>query len=491
MKAGARGSAPPRPTATARLLGVVPEALAVALGVLVRLRLHRTYDPTASYDYSHHLRYIDYVARFHTLPPINAFRTAYHPPLFYWMGAWLLRRGDGVSAIQWSSIACGIAALGILWIGLRRLLPGDPLARTLALLLAAILPSLVHLFGMVTNEPLLVLLSSAALLLLTLLITAEGWSRLLLAVLLGGVLGLALLTKVSALIVVLLVGAAFLAALAGGVGRRPAARLRHAAPLLLSIAIALAVWLPIQARNLHATHKLLPTGFDGRAVERRTTASVEAVPYRERRPLSFIVGLTGCPILERPWSPTCTRSESRFFPVLFASTFGDFYNFGFAGPSEADWTRRINTKPMSEYALRLQRVAVLGGLPIAAVTTLALVVVLWRSLLRRDLVIALLLFAPVLAVLGQLHFAITYPFDQYGPIKGSYLHFATAPLFGLFGVAASWCWRSRWLRPVTLGLIGALLLVAASTLSASRLALSPAGRAHDFIVAHDLFSPDS
>ena len=497
MTAAARGRDRPRPSPFSRLVGVLPEALAVALGVLVRLRLHRTYDPTASYDYSHHLRYIQHVARFHALPPINAFRTAYHPPLFYWMGAWFLRRGAGVSAIQWTSIACGIGALGILWIGLRRLLPGDPLARTLALLLAAILPSLVHLFGMVTNEPLLVLLSSAALLLLSMLIDARGGWRWAVAALLGGVLGLALLTKVSALMLVLLVGAAVLAALARGPGGA-SARLLHAAPLVLSSAIALALWLPIQARNLHTTHKLLPTGFDGRAVERRTTASVEAVPYRERRPLTFIVGLGGCPILERPWSPTCTRAESRFFPVLFASTFGDFYNFGFAGsptgkPGEGDGdpTRRINTKPMSEYAMRLQRAAALGGLPITAVTVLALLAVLARSLWRRDVALVLLLAAPILAVLGQLHFAITYPFDQYGPIKGSYLHFATAPLFGLFGLAASWCWRTRWLRPVTLALVAALLLVAASTLSATHLALFPGTRTHDAIVAHTLFPPDS
>jgi hypothetical protein len=64
---------------------------------------------------------------------------------------------------------------------------------------------------------------------------------------------------------------------------------------------------------------------------------------------------------------------------------------------------------------------------------------------RRDATLVTLCLVPILAVLGQLYFSVRFPDDNWGPIKGNYLLFASAPMFALYGAACSWLWRHpRW-----------------------------------------------
>src|SRR5689334_20352056 len=127
-----------------RIVGDLPELLALALGLLARLRLHGTFDPAAGYDFAPHGLYIRYVAQHRALPPLAVSREAYSPPLFYWIAGWLQRHGANPLDLQWISIIASCLGLFLLAWGLRRHLPESRLARTVALALAGVLPAAVH-----------------------------------------------------------------------------------------------------------------------------------------------------------------------------------------------------------------------------------------------------------------------------------------------------------------------------------------------------------
>ena len=97
---------------------------------------------------------------------------------------------------------------------------------------------------------------------------------------------------------------------------------------------------------------------------------------------------------------------------------------------------------------------------ITAVASLFCLRAAWR---RQDFGQLALLAAPLLAVAGLLHFAISFPWDDSGVLKAHYLQFAAAPFSAVFGVALSWCWQ-RWVtRPVALVGLASTALVAAYT----------------------------
>ena len=71
-----------------------------------------------------------------------------------------------------------------------------------------------------------------------------------------------------------------------------------------------------------------------------------------------------------------------------------------------------------------------------------------------------MLAVPVLAVVGQLHFAVKYPIDSEGMVKAIYLQFAAAPLCATFGVAVAWLWRRRRARILAVVELAAVAAVA-------------------------------
>jgi hypothetical protein len=77
-----------------------------------------------------------------------------------------------------------------------------------------------------------------------------------------------------------------------------------------------------------------------------------------------------------------------------------------------------------------------------------------------------MLAVPVLAIAGQLHFAISFPVDKTGPVKGYYVQFAAPALYALFGLAVEWLLRRPRLRLLALLPVAGLGLVTACTLYA-------------------------
>ncbi len=195
-----------RATRTRRwVTGHWPELALLTAGALLRVSMATSYDARLAFDSFTHLGYVDYLATRHALPPLDFSTTAYHPPLYYAFCALLVAAGFGPGGLAWLSALFAILRLVVVFIGLERWLPESRLARLTALATAVVIPAGLHLDGMVTNETLLVLLSALALLWAPSGIRAVREGRFGPVVRLALVLGLAVLTKVSAVAIVLAV----------------------------------------------------------------------------------------------------------------------------------------------------------------------------------------------------------------------------------------------------------------------------------------------
>jgi hypothetical protein len=455
---------PPRSAAAAPVAhpGVrVAEALILACGVALRLLLAWRYDPRNGYDYSAHVDYLNWVARHHSLPPIAEFRTAYHPPLFYWLGGLLIRHGTPAPRLQWMSIAAGIASLAILFVMLRRHVRDAP-SRLFALALAAVLPASLQLDSIVSNEPLNRLLGTIALALLPWAFDAARPHPALRGLVLGAALGLELLAKISALALVATVALGGLLIL-GELRTAASTRVRRVLVPATACAVALAVLAPLQLRALHQTGRLVASGFDGAPWGRTRLARLARTPYLYRRPFAFVAGAGGGAAIRRPWVVEGGAADPHFFPVLVASTFSDYYDFGFCRRPPPDEVPAARTPHggISRRTASLMRASAAGGTVIALLTVAALAVALVAAARRRRPGIVLLLLAPIVAVGLQLHFAVAYPYDDQGPVKGLYMQFAAGPLVALAGLGFGWLWRRpswRWLTILPLASLGAVAL---------------------------------
>jgi hypothetical protein len=437
------------------------------LAIFLRLLLPLTYRTSQGYDFFAHLQHIDFITANHRLAPLDLNNASYHPPLFYVLAA--LLRGLGLDAAQLIVLpmGLGIARLGLLFYGLRRYLPDDRLARGLAMTLAGVLPCALQLDGMLTNEALLGPLSLLATLLLPLTFSVEKPLPVQRGLWLGLLIGAMLLTKISALVMVFVVGIGVAGLLFAW--RAPLRdRLRFALPLVCALTMAALLALPHAARSYEEVKTPFPTAFETLSGYHAVASSSAQLPLLDRRPLGYVFGLSRGQIFWEPFTPT---SIDRFSIALLASSFVDYYNYGFAGPVRSGERQgTVNGRPLTVRALWLMRGALLGGFFIASATIAAWILSLRALYRRRDFGLCLVLLLPLFGVLGQLHFATKYPLDYMGMVKGHYLQFVAAPLFALYGVAMSWLWRrSRGLFSIELM---ALFLVALYTLGTRRLIFS-------------------
>jgi 4-amino-4-deoxy-L-arabinose transferase-like glycosyltransferase len=366
-------------------------------------------------------------------------------------------------ALGWLSALWGMSRLVLIWIGLERWLPESRLARVGALALAGVIPAAAHLDGMITNETLVMLLSAAVFVVAPGAIAAARRGRVAPMVGLGLLLGLALMSKVSASVLVTSIGAGIgLEVLRARPPSSPRRALRaRAAPLVAGALVLAAVAGPWFVRNRVLYGQTAPTAYEG--AMKPNQAPYEKISYFDRRPIGFYLGWH-LGIYARPIYSTGLKPEARFFPVLLATTFHDYYVFSYSGGGKY----QAPSRSISGAGVTLGCMSLMAGTLIALVTVIA-----WfgavRALWRRkddgepDPRFALLL-APLGALLGQLHFATKYPNDNFGPIKGAYLQFIAPILCALFGVGVAWMWRRRarwWWRVAALVAMAAVLVVAA------------------------------
>jgi hypothetical protein len=461
------GGAPARRPLTA-WLAEAPELLLFIVGVWLRWRLRVTYDWRWGYDWWPHLRYMEVIATQHRLPSLAETCTAYHPPLYYWLGGFALRHGWSHERIREFSMLAGTARLGVIWYGLRRFLPGARVARCLALVLAGFLPTSLHLDGMLTNEAFNALFATVALVLIPSTFESKGRARLLRSAALAAALAAALMCKLSSLLLLGAVGAGAVAELILGHGIGD--RLRRLAPLVMALLIPLAIAVPFYTRHHRETGKWFAVSYDSASISTRYhPEAMKDLPYLDRRALGYVFGHGGA-VLKQPYYPADSTPSSRFWPVLVASTFGDYWNYMFAGAARAgEPSIRAVKFPLRTRVIPFQRASVAAGIWISLLVAGTLIAAAVVAIRRRRVGLAVSLSVPVLAVLGQLHFAITFPFDDLGPIKAHYLQYGAAPLFIVFGLGVSRLWRRPAARPLAVLSVIALGVVVTYTCVAQRL----------------------
>ncbi|HVP14082.1 MAG TPA: tetratricopeptide repeat protein [Terriglobales bacterium] len=213
---GARGSRRGRMTAGSS--GPLRIALAVAAVMWIALFVNDTrwLPIQTGFDVSFHLDYIRYILENHALPLASRGWEMYQPPLYYALAALVLGAANlsttaagAAVALRLLGLVLGLANLVLIAASLRLVFPGRPRLQVLALALAAFLPAQLVLFQLPTNEGLAVTLSSAVVL-ATLRALSPARPSLAAYAALGLCMGLALLAKLSALLVVLVSAGAIL-----------------------------------------------------------------------------------------------------------------------------------------------------------------------------------------------------------------------------------------------------------------------------------------
>jgi hypothetical protein len=414
------------------------------LGAALRASMRTRFRPEWSYDSDLHWEVVTWIAQHHRVPPVEAVFQAQHPPLYYSLAALLYELGVPRQEMVWLSILLGCVRLILIWAALERYLPNRRWARVPTLALAAILPASIHLDGMVYPEAMSCMWICAALLLVPKAFGAPPLPRLRTALVIGVLLGLSMLTKISAIVVIGAIGAASALELILGDGSA-SLRFKRTLPTGAMLLTILAVCGWYFFRNIRDYGQPFVTTFDLKS-QHWLVASYDSVPVLDRRSLGYFGGWNSA-IYDWPYWPAAMGDQPRFFPVATASTFVDYWNFSFSGV-DADGTSAMfaGSRPMLPEVLAASRYAVRGGTVIAAASGAAWLVAMRHALRCKDFGAVAVLLVPLLTLAAAMHFALKYPVDSYGVVKGVYMQFGAAPMYLLFGLAVDWSWRrvSRW-----------------------------------------------
>jgi len=227
---------------------VLLAALLIAAGAAIRLWNALRFPLLTSYDGFAHFTYVWFVATTWKVPRPTAGWEFFQPPLYYaWMAAvWrafagldaVLRLHAGVAVVALASLAHA----GVAWDVVRRRLPDDRVVQALVLAFMLFLPVHLYAAGFLGNEGLAAVLCTLAFAVLLAELRRPSIGR---SAALGVLLGLALLTKITALAVV--AGAVATLALKGVVTGRDRAAVVHLA-VLLAVLVGTSGW--YYARNV-------------------------------------------------------------------------------------------------------------------------------------------------------------------------------------------------------------------------------------------------
>jgi tetratricopeptide (TPR) repeat protein len=160
------------------------------------------------FDRDGHQQYIDYVLQNKKLPLADEGWQMYQPPLFYLFSAliigpfgWTASADSALLVLRAFSALTSMVHLVLIFLCLRLMFPSQPRPQIVGVLFAGLLPANLCLSHHITNESLAALFVTASLYFCLRLLRGErGFVRLAIAV--GVCLGLALLTKFSALLAV-------------------------------------------------------------------------------------------------------------------------------------------------------------------------------------------------------------------------------------------------------------------------------------------------
>ena len=436
----------------------IPELVVVAFGLGLRISLTKTFDVTLGYDYPAHLQFAKYIQEHWRIPPYTLNYSAYNPSLYYWLAAFLMNLGCSVQAVGRVAIIFSCLQLLVMWVGLEMYLRESRLARVLALIMFATLPGALHIAGFFSNHTLHDFACTTGMVLLAQVFLLRGRAVVRYAIGGGFAMGVAMLTKVSGVSVLEALVLALAIAVFRARARKDTARaLMPGAALVFGVVALVAGW-------HYVRHKVMYGGFVLIAFDMyEDVEPAFKIPYLDRRTFGF-VGYWNTDIYRTPFWPSAIRPRPRFWPQLMITTFSDYFNFAFVPrPKPREPTININGKPMRTAAIGPAQAAAVGGTILAALLVAGWLVsarTLWR---REDWPRLFLILTAMFVVVNQLHFAVKYPFDNHGVIKGTYLQFAGPVMCAVTALAISWLWNRR--HPITRAL--AVVGMAGIALSAS------------------------
>ncbi|HSN89938.1 MAG TPA: hypothetical protein VLS93_01820 [Anaeromyxobacteraceae bacterium] len=199
----------------------------------------------SGFDGSEHLAYVRHVLERRAIPLADEGWQMFQPPLYYLLAAGALGAAgldtaspSAVVVLRALGLAIGLANVACVALLLRRLFPSRPAPQAAGLLAAGFLPPMLTLHQFPTNEILVAALSSAALL-VTVGILQGDRTTMRGHVLLGVLLGLALLAKFSALLLLAAVlGVLGLRALPGPARELPRRLVPAGAAALAAVAVS-------------------------------------------------------------------------------------------------------------------------------------------------------------------------------------------------------------------------------------------------------------
>jgi hypothetical protein len=392
----------PPPEREAVLRGrLTPERVALgfaALAGVIVLWNAAAYPVGAGYDAASHKEYADFLVDHLRLPHENETPEYYSPPLYYGLAgalSWLGRQaglGEPHKLAQLWNVPV-VAATVLLVIALARLLA--PQRRWLAPAAAgyiALSPVLTRTASMFNPEPTDLLVSMLCLYLAARILVRRRYGAGA-AIGLGAALGAGEMVRQFALWTLAVVVLGFLAAL----WSRPLERravLRSLAVALAACAVIAGPWYGYRAANYSNAI------FDRPQVDK---------PLWDRRPASFYLD-PGLPdVFSRPYRQ---HMANLAWPQTYTDMWGDWYGV-FA------WRRTSGPPPAATNGwLVLQNV--LGLVP-TALAIAGWLVLLVRSLRRRDpprLLVALL---PLAGLAGYLYFTVSYPVPDGDVLKPTYM----------------------------------------------------------------------
>ena len=184
----------------------------IVVGLWIGLLIHnlKLLSPGVGFDAYGHLDYVEYVQEHGSLPLADQGWEMHQPPLYYLICATVLNlaglsgvTADGVRLIRWISLSIGLAHAAVILGLLRLLFPSQATKQLIGVALASFVPVQLYLSEYPTNESLAALLMGTTVLFSLRLVRAEPVSLNFSAYAAVGIyLGLALLTKLSALVLI-------------------------------------------------------------------------------------------------------------------------------------------------------------------------------------------------------------------------------------------------------------------------------------------------
>jgi len=434
-------------------------AIAVtALGLGLRIEHAITFDgPARGADYAVHVEGVRWILE-HKRPfdfaETVSGQIRYQPPLWYALGAVILRVTGSERAIAALAVIGWAVRQLLLALLLRRAIPARPWSALAALAINAVLPLSVLTDGKVNPEGLHTTLFMVAVYWLWRMERESheaGGISFRSAGLFGAFAGLAVLTKGTSGVLVLsaaiVLGARAVRLLAGP--HTPAAWRRLVRPAL----VAACAWTVVAGwwcgPNLVKYGHPFPHSWD------RSPPGDGADPIPYRRPLGWILPLDWKESLALPVIRTPTEPRPNFWAATVVGTWTDYYNRGFCRLKGGGTDDHVfwGGWAVSGNCIRLFRVLARIGVCLTLLSLGALAFLVWTTWRSDGRLGSLALPATIsLSVLFVMLFALTYPYDNSAVLNPRYLMPIATPMAACLGIALGQIEGARRLRLVLHGI---------------------------------------